>query len=75
MRISGTESSSVIINQKKEFSKVEKRCPKCAKTSWNQKGWCNKPTRSLAKKKKRNFQKLKRDVPNVPNKLEPKGMV
>ena len=38
MRISGTEPSSVILSQKKEFSKVEKKCPKRAKTSWSQKG-------------------------------------
>ena len=30
---------------KKVFSKVEKRYPKRAKTSWSQKGWCNKPTK------------------------------
>ena len=45
MRISGTEPSSVILSQKKEFSKVEKSCPKRAKTSGSQKGWCNKPTK------------------------------
>ena len=27
------------------ISKVEKRCPKRAKTSSSQKGWCNKPTK------------------------------
>ena len=32
MRISGTEPSSVILSQK-SISKVEKRCPKGAKTS------------------------------------------
>ena len=40
MRISGTEPSSVILSQ--VLSKVEKRCPKRAKSSWSQKGWCNK---------------------------------
>ena len=45
MRISGTEPSSVILSQKKEFSKVIKRCPKRAKTSLSQKGWCNNPTK------------------------------
>ena len=44
MRISGTEPSSVILSQKC-ISKVEKRCLKRAKTSWSQKGWCNKPTK------------------------------
>ena len=43
MRISGTEHSLVILSQK-VFSKVEKRCPKRAKTRWSQQGWCNKPT-------------------------------
>ena len=43
MRISGTEPSSVVLSQRSNL-KVEKRCPKRAKTSWNQKGWCNKPT-------------------------------
>ena len=42
MRISGTEPSSVILSQKKEFSKVDKRCPKRAETSWSQNGWCKK---------------------------------
>ena len=42
MRISGTEPSSVIL-AKKVFSKVEKRCPKRAKRSRSQTGWCNKP--------------------------------
>ena len=45
MRISGTEPSSMILSQKNEFSKVEKRCRKRAKTSWSQKVWCNKPTK------------------------------
>ena len=27
------------------FQKMKKRCPKRAKTSWSQKGWCNKPTK------------------------------
>ena len=44
MRISGTEPSSVILSQK-GFSKIEKKCPKRTKTSWSQKGWCNKPTK------------------------------
>ena len=33
LRISGTEPSSGILSQKKEFSKVEKKFPKRAKTS------------------------------------------
>ena len=44
MRISGTEPSSVILSQNELSSKNKKRCPKRAKTSWSQKGWCNKPT-------------------------------
>ena len=44
MRISCSEPSSVILNQKKVFSKVEKRCHKRAKTSWRQKGWSDKST-------------------------------
>ena len=43
MRISGTEPSSVILSQKRIF-KSWKEIPKRAKTSWSQKGWCNKPT-------------------------------
>ena len=38
MRISGTEPSSVILSQNELFSKMKKRCPKRAKTSWSQKG-------------------------------------
>ena len=30
---------------KNVLSNVEKRSPKSAKTSWSQKGWCNKPTK------------------------------
>ena len=44
-RISGTEPSSVILIQTCIVSKVEKQLPKSAKTSWSQKGWCNKPTK------------------------------
>ena len=44
MRISGTEPSSVILSQK-VVSKVGKWYLKSAKTSWSQKGWCNKPTK------------------------------
>ena len=42
MRISGTEPSSVILSQKSSC-KIWQRCPESAKTSWSQKGWCNKP--------------------------------
>ena len=45
MRISGTEPSSVILSQKRNFQTFAKRCPKRAKTSRSQKGWCNKPTK------------------------------
>ena len=45
MRISGTEPSSVILNQKKVIQKVEKWCPKSVKSSLSQMGWCNKPTK------------------------------
>ena len=44
MRISGTEPSSVILPNK-VVSKVKNWCPKSVKTSWSQKGWCNKPTK------------------------------
>ena len=43
MRISGNEPSSVILRQIKWF-KSRKCWPESAKTSWSQKGWCNKPT-------------------------------
>ena len=45
IRISGNEPSSVILSQKGFVSKVGKWCTKSAKTSWSQKGWCNKPTK------------------------------
>ena len=42
MRILGYEPSSVILGQTKKF-KSWKRWTESAKTSWSQKGWCNKP--------------------------------
>ena len=45
MRISGTEPSSVILSQTKQFKKVETRCQNSAKTSKSQNGWRNKPTK------------------------------
>ena len=45
MRISGTEPSSVFLNQTKLFEELKKWCPKSTETSWSQKGWCNKPTK------------------------------
>ena len=43
LRISDTESSSVILCQTKLFEKVEEWCPKRALTCWGQKGWCQSP--------------------------------
>ena len=44
MRISGNEPSSVILLQTFGF-KSRKCWPESAKTSFSQKGWCNKPTK------------------------------
>ena len=44
MRISGTESSSVIISQTSSL-KIRKAMPKGAEISLSIKGWCNKPTK------------------------------
>ena len=44
MRISGNEPSSVIHGQTKEALKL-KTVVESAKTSWSQKGCCNKPTK------------------------------
>ena len=43
MRISGTEPSSVILS-KTYFQNLKINYQKSAKTSWSQKGWCNKTT-------------------------------
>ena len=45
MRISGTEPSPVILGHTKSFQNVKVDVPKSAETSWNQKGWCHKPTK------------------------------
>ena len=46
MRISGIEPSSVILSQTMKFKKLKSNDPKeLLKTSWSQKGWCNKPTK------------------------------
>ena len=44
MRISGNEPSSVILSQTKWIQKLKMIARISAKTSWSQKGWCNKPT-------------------------------
>ena len=45
MRISGTEPSSVISSQTKQFKKMKSDAPKVPKQAKAKKGWCNKPTK------------------------------
>ena len=45
MRISSNEILVSDPEPKKVVSKIENDCPEVSKTSWSQKGWCNKPTK------------------------------
>ena len=45
MRISGTEPSSVILNQTMKFKKLKSDDPKVSKQAKPKRGWCNKPTK------------------------------
>ena len=45
MEHSGTEPSSVILSQTCSIKSWKVMTKTCLKTSWSQKGWCNKPTK------------------------------